>query len=57
MEFAFREIEAVVIPGQKIIENDQDSQNKHYHEEQVAGVEKGFSLEALFQERKIEDDV
>ena len=57
MNFSFGKVEPVVVAGKEIIDQNQNSEDKDNYKNQVAGIDEGFSLKALFENRKIEDDV
>jgi len=47
----------VVVAGKEIVDENKNSENKDYDKNQVAGIDEGFPLKALFEDGEIEDDV
>jgi len=57
MNLGFSEVKPVVMPGEKVIDKNQNTQSQDDDDEQVAGIEERFSLKALFQNGQIQVDI
>ncbi len=57
VKFSFGKVKPVMVAGKKVIDKNQDSQDKDNDKNQIAGIDESFSFKALFENRKIENDV
>ena len=57
MKFSFGKVEPVVVAGEEIVYKNKNCKDKDNDKNQVARIDEWFSFKALFENRKIEDDV